>query len=238
MVVIAHRAAVFGTNTLLIANGPGRPAVLIDPGAGVADAVRATLERYELTVAAVVLTHGHADHLWECGELAGSAPVHIGADDADRLADPARHLGPGLVAAFAGHVGPWQAPSNVVAIGEGHELVIDDTLRLTAISGPGHTPGSMLWRLDGDAELSGPAFAEAGLTRHDGPLVLSGDVLFAGSIGRCDLPGGDEHRMAGTLQRLASLISPESVLVPGHGPATTMAHELASNPFLVGLARG
>ncbi|MEE6281105.1 MBL fold metallo-hydrolase [Georgenia sunbinii] len=231
MMIIAHRAPVFATNTLLLAAGPGAPAVLVDPGAGVADAVRQTLAQHDLTIGAVVLTHGHADHLWDCAELAGPAPVHIGADDADRLADPARHLGPALIAAFADDVGPWQQPSNVVAVGEGYELEVG-SLRLTATAAPGHTPGSTVWRLDGDLELVGAAFAEVGLAAHQGPLVLTGDVLFAGSIGRCDLPGGDEQRMAATLRRLSSTIPTDAVLVPGHGPATTMARELATNPFL------
>lgn len=235
MLVLAHRAPVFATNTLLLAPRPGGPAVLVDPGAGVAAAVRDSLQRHDLRIEAVLLSHGHPDHLWDCAELAGPAPVYIGVDDADRLADPIAHLGPALSSMFAA-VTSWQAPENVVPVVDGHELDAAE-LHLTAMSAPGHTAGSTLWRVDGSTQLAGPAFEQIGLTGHDGPLVLSGDVLFAGSIGRCDLPGGDERRMAASLERIAAAVPPAALVVPGHGPATTMARELATNPFLAGLPR-
>lgn len=235
MLVLAHRAPVFATNTLVLAPGRGGPAVLVDPGAGVAGAVRASLAQHELTVAAVLLTHGHPDHLWDTTELAGAAPVHIGMADVERLTDPMSYLGPTLGAVF-GAVTSWQAPHHVVPVADGQELRLAG-LGLTAVSAPGHTPGSTVFRVDGAAQLSGPTFAEAGLSTHNGPLVLAGDVLFAGSIGRCDLPGGDERQMRATLTRLAGILPREAVVVPGHGPATTMAHELATNPFLTSVGR-
>ncbi|PYG02092.1 Glyoxylase, beta-lactamase superfamily II [Georgenia satyanarayanai] len=231
MLLHGLRSPVFGTNTLVLAAGSDGPAVVVDPGAGSAPLVGEVLRRHGLHVGAVVLTHGHADHLWDCAAVAGDAPVLIGADDADRLADPGAHLGV-VGSAFASLAGaPWQPVSDVRPVGPGaHEPVPGVVLH--AVAAPGHTPGSTLWRLDGVTALDGPAFAEAGVASHDGPVVLTGDVVFAGSVGRTDLPGGDEAMMRRTLRELASSLPAGALLVPGHGPATTTARELATNPFI------
>lgn len=231
MLLLGLRSPVFGTNTLVLAAGADGPAVVVDPGAGSVPLVREVLERHGLHVGAVVVTHGHADHLWDCAAVAGEAPVLVGAADADRFADPAAHLGAvgGAFASLAGS--PWQPVHDVRPVQPGvHEPVPGVVLQ--AVAAPGHTPGSTLWQLDGVTSLAGPAFTEAGLSTHGGPVVLTGDVVFAGSVGRTDLPGGDEATMRRTLRALASSLPADAVLVPGHGPATTTARELASNPFI------
>ena len=230
MQIIALRAPVFATNTLVLANGSS--AVVVDPGAGVAPAVRQVLDDRGLTVTAVLLTHGHPDHTWDCTAVAPDVPVHIGAGDVDRLTAPAAHLGP-LAEAFAAMAGtPWQPVTRPRPVGdEAFEPAPGLTVR--PVAAPGHTPGSTLWALSGEMDLSGPAFEEAGASgRYAGELVLTGDVLFAGSIGRTDLPGGDDASMQQTLRTLADTLPESAVLVPGHGPATTTAAELATNPFL------
>lgn len=230
MQIIALRAPVFATNTLVLATGSS--AVVVDPGAGVAPAVREVLARHDLTVTAILLTHGHPDHTWDCAAVAPDVPVYIGAGDADRLVEPAAHLGP-LAEAFATMAGtPWEPVAQPQPVTD-EVLEPAPGLTVRAIPAPGHTLGSTLWALSGDVELSGPAFDEAGSSgRHSGELVLTGDVLFAGSIGRTDLPGGDDARMRHTLRALADTLPERAVLVPGHGPATTTAAELADNPFL------
>ncbi|WP_152191096.1 MBL fold metallo-hydrolase [Georgenia satyanarayanai] len=231
MLLHGLRSPVFGTNTLVLAAGADGPAVVVDPGAGSAPLLREVLDRHGLHVGAVVLTHGHADHLWDCAAMAGDAPVLVGAGDADRLVDPAAHLGVvgASFAALAG--GPWQPVAEVRPVAPGRHEPVPGVV-LHAVAAPGHTPGSTVWRLDGVASLAGPAFAEAGVTSHDGPVVLTGDVVFAGSVGRSDLPGGDEATMRRTLRELASTLPADALLVPGHGPATTTARELATNPFI------
>ncbi len=231
MLLHGLRSPAFGTNTLVLAARPEGPAVVVDPGAGSAPLVHEVLGRHGLHVGAVVVTHGHADHLWDCAAVAGGAPVLVGTDDADRFGDPAAHLGV-VGSAFASLAGgPWQPVSDVRPVRPGtHEPVPGVVLH--AVAAPGHTPGSTLWQLDGVTSLVGPAFSEAGVTAHDGPVVLTGDVVFAGSVGRTDLPGGDEATMRHTLRELASSLPADALLVPGHGPATTTARELATNPFI------
>lgn len=231
MLLHGLRSPVFGTNTLVLAAGPDAPAVVVDPGAGSAPLVGEVMRRHGLRVGAVVLTHGHADHLWDCAAVAGDMPVLIGADDADRLVDPAAHLG-AVGSAFASLAGsPWRLVSDVRAVGPGEHEPVPGVL-LHAVAAPGHTPGSTVWQVDGVTSFAGPVFDEAGLTSHDGPVVLTGDVVFAGSVGRTDLPGGHEPTMRGTLRTLATSLPADALLVPGHGPVTTTELELASNPFI------
>lgn len=232
MLIHALRAPVFATNTLVLAPREAGPAVVVDPGAGTAPLLDAVLARRGLHVAAVLLTHGHPDHVWDCAAVAPGAPVHVGADDIEWLRDPGGLLGPALGPMFASLVDtPWRAPAQVTPLPAGPVEPVPG-LVLEVIPAPGHTAGSTLFQLTGCDELVGPVFAEAGVSDHGGPVVLTGDVLFAGSIGRTDLPGGDERRMAATLRDLAARLPHDALLVPGHGPATTMARELATNPFL------
>lgn len=232
MLIHALRAPVFATNTLVVAPQEGGPAVVVDPGAGTGPLVDAVLARRRLHIGAVLLTHGHPDHVWDCASVAPDGPVHVGAGDVDWLRDPGALLGPALGPMFASLVDTaWHAPAHVTPIGTGRVEPVPG-LVLEAIPAPGHTAGSTLFQLSGCEELTGPAFAEAGVRDHGGPVVLTGDVLFAGSVGRTDLPGGDERRMAETLRDLAARLPHDALLVPGHGPATTMARELATNPFL------
>jgi len=231
MLIHALRAPVFGTNTLVLAAHDGGPAVVVDPGGGSAPLVRGVVAARSLDVVAVLLTHAHPDHVWDCAAVAGDVPVLVGAGDAERLADPAAYLGP-LGPAFSALVdGPWQPVADVRPV-PGGPVELAPGLVVEALPAPGHTPGSTLWRLGPVEEVTGPAFAEAGVSHHTGPVVLTGDVLFAGSIGRTDLPGGDPRRMARTLHELRTELPADALLVPGHGPATTTAHELATNPFL------
>ena len=206
---------------------PGGAAVVVDPGAEVADDVVALVARDGLDVRAVLLTHGHVDHTWSAAELGDrlGVPVVVHEADAHRLADPVGTLGPlgHQLAAMVG-VEPPPAPADVrpvaVAPGRTVELRWDGVdgapgLRVEALHCPGHTEGSTVY-------LVGEGARRAALT---------GDVLFAGTIGRTDLPGGDERAMAATLRRLAAL-DPGTRVLPGHGPATTVGAERAVNPYL------
>lgn len=231
MLLLGLRAPVFATNTLLIVPRDGGAAVVVDPGAGVAPFVHDVLRRLDVRVGAILLTHGHPDHVWDCAAVAPGVPVYVGEADVDRLADPGAHLGPLGTTFVSLTETPWEPVDDVRPVRPGTLEPVPGVV-VRASAAPGHTAGSTLWQLDGVAELAGPAFAEAGIAGHDGPVVLTGDVVFAGSVGRTDLAGGDEAVMRRTLRDLASSLPHDAVLVPGHGPATTTAHELATNPFI------
>jgi glyoxylase-like metal-dependent hydrolase (beta-lactamase superfamily II) len=208
-------APVFGTNCCVVSSGTD--CVVIDAGAGVADAVARLVDDEGLTPRAVLATHGHADHTWDAGALCAryEVPMRLHEADAYRLADPFGTLSPALEAALGLHRDEYHAPAVVepFATPGGSAVLTFGQVTLHALHAPGHTEGSTLYRPDDE-------------------VVLTGDVLFAGSIGRTDLHGGSGQVMAETLRDVVRGLDPALAVVPGHGPATTVARELATNPFL------
>ncbi|GAA1630535.1 MBL fold metallo-hydrolase [Georgenia ruanii] len=237
MLLLRATAPVLETHAYVLAAEEGGTAVVVDPGAGAAPVVTELLFRHRLRLGAVVITHGHADHVWDAAALAGDAPVYIAPRDAYRLEDPAGALGP--LGEYFTQLAPtpWQSPAGAAPFpaswltGGGGEAVPGVVLR--AVPAPGHTEGSTLLLARGRVETDGvlPAHAEPD---DDGMhlVALCGDVFFAGSIGRTDLPGGDADEMSATLRTLTRALPPHTVLLPGHGPATVLADELATNPYV------
>jgi hydroxyacylglutathione hydrolase len=214
-------AQAFDTNCYLVAPAPGEQCVLIDPGIGVLDRLDRVLAEYRLHPAAVVLTHGHLDHTFSVAPVCGARGVtaYIHPDDRELLADPAKGLSLDLQMLFGGRL-PYSEPEDVAPLRNG-EVVRLAGLELTIEHAPGHTGGSVLIHAPGD----------------DAPLCFSGDVLFAGSIGRTDLPGGDPAAMLASLRDKVLPLADETVVLPGHGPRTTMGRERRSNPYLLDVAR-
>lgn len=188
---------------------------VVDPGAGAAEQVDAAVAATGLVPVGVLLTHGHLDHTWDAARVSDmyAIPVHVHVDDAYRLADPVRSLGPvgAAIATMAGVADGPPCPSRVVTFGTDGP----PGAPVAVLHAPGHTEGSTVYLLDAD----------------DGPVALTGDVLFAGAIGRTDFPGSDAAAMTRSLRRLAAL-DPATRVLPGHGPATTIAAELVRNPYL------
>jgi len=218
-------SAVFGTNCFVVATGPGEDCLVVDPGIEVLGQLADVLAQNRLRPAAVLLTHGHLDHVYSvtpvCGAHGIAAMIH--ADDAYRLDDPLRTLDPGLVAMLEqefGRAATWTAPDDVVTLADGEILQVAG-LEIGVLHAPGHTEGSVMFRLPG-APDGVPAEA----------TVLAGDVLFAGSIGRTDLPGGDGRAMMRSLRDKVLPLADDTLVLPGHGPATTIARERATNPYL------
>ena len=200
-------------------DAPGEPVVIIDAGVDAAEIVRREIASRQLVPAAVVCTHGHVDHIGSAAELANEfgIPMYLHPDDFFMLTEPAAGLGPGTEALIAQLLGTTTlpAPDDLRELSDGQRLQIAG-LEIEVLHLPGHSPGCVNLRLNSP----------------EGPVVFSGDVLFAGSMGRVDLPGGDLATMRGSLRRIVETYDPATSILPGHGPATTMARELATNPYL------
>ena len=226
-------ADAFATNCYVVAPAPGEECVVVDPGIGVEARVQEVLAEHRLRPAAVLLTHGHLDHVYAVTPVcAGTTAVspYIHADDRYRLQDPLSSLGPELVLAMEQQFGrraTWTEPEDIVELADAQDLEIAG-LRIGVAHAPGHTEGSVLFTTAGVPD----GIPADGLDR----TVISGDVLFAGSIGRTDLPGGDGAAMQRSLREVVLPLADSSLVLPGHGPATTMARERATNPYLTGLS--
>ncbi len=210
-------ADAFDTNCYLVAAAPGEQCVVIDPGIGVDRRLDAVLAEHRLHPVAVVLTHGHLDHVFSVAPVCGARGItaYVHPDDRELLADPAKGLSSDLRMLFGGRL-PYSEPDDVAPLPDGGTITLAG-LELTIDHAPGHTGGSVLIRTPGDGA----------------PLCFSGDVLFAGSIGRTDLPGGDPGAMLVSLRDKVLPLADETVVLPGHGPTTTIGRERASNPYLL-----
>jgi hydroxyacylglutathione hydrolase len=225
-------AAVAGTNCYVLAPAAGEECLIIDPGVGVTGQLAEILLEHRLRPAAVLLTHGHFDHVYSVTPVCDSAAVaaYIHGEDRYRLKDPLSDVGPELIAMFEQQFGQragWQEPTDVLPLVDGQSLTIAG-LDLRVLHAPGHTEGSVIFALQ---EVPDSLAADAGVRS----TVLSGDVLFAGSIGRTDLAGGDGAAMNRSLRDVVLPLADDVLVLPGHGPATTMERERVTNPYLQGL---
>jgi len=215
-------AGSFGTNCYVVAPGEGTECVVIDPGQDAVAGVEDLLREHRLKPVAVLLTHGHIDHMWSVVPVCGAhdVPAYVHPDDRGLLSDPGRGLSLAVgQQLFGGLV--FSEPDDVVELPTAGPLELAG-MRFQVDLAPGHTPGSIVFRTPG-SEAGG----EAGE-----PVLFAGDVLFAGSIGRTDLPGGDSSAMQRSLASVVLPLPDETVVLPGHGPATTIGRERATNPYL------
>lgn len=238
VLLLSTQATAFSTTCYVLAAGPGAPCLVLDPGAGAADEVVRLVNEHGLVPVAVAATHGHPDHIWDAAAVSRrwEIPFLLAQDDLDRLEDPAAALGPGMSEAFTGLAGtPWVRPQNVRALPSGDLAAagLDVGVPIDLVAAPGHTPGSTIFLARGapSAQCVLPAPQRSRLPSTK-VVALTGDVLFAGSIGRVDLAGGHGPTMRSTLQNLMKAIPAEAWVLPGHGPSSTMAAELATNPYL------
>lgn len=228
MFVLGFPAQAFGTNCYLIAPAAGEECLVIDPGIGVVDQLAELLREHRLRPAAVLVTHGHLDHVFSVTPVCGTHGVALSVhpEDRYRLTDPVATLGPELKQMFRQQFGDtkWKEPDDVRSIEDGQRLSIAG-LDLDVIHAPGHTEGSVMFSLGGvPDELA----ADSGLSS----TLVSGDVLFAGSVGRTDLPGGSSAAMTRSLRERVLPLADATLVLPGHGQATTVGRERAVNPYL------
>jgi glyoxylase-like metal-dependent hydrolase (beta-lactamase superfamily II) len=231
LLVVGFPAAVFGSNCYVVAPAAGERCIVVDPGIDVTTRLDEIIHQHHVQPAAVLLTHGHIDHTFSVTPVCGARdiPAYIHPGDAELLADPAKGLGAGIVELFGGRLS-WTEPDDVRSLADGATMEVAG-LAIKVDHAPGHTRGSVLFRLPGEEALSpGPGPVRV----PPGPeIMFSGDVLFAGSIGRTDLPGGDPTAMMRSLATKVLPLADETVVLPGHGPQTTIGRERSTNPFLV-----
>jgi hydroxyacylglutathione hydrolase len=223
VLVASFPAGPWQTNTYVVAADRGSECVVIDPGMDAEVGVADLVAEHRLKPVAVMVTHGHLDHMFAVAPLcrANDTPCWVHPDDRDLLADPLRSMGAetrALFARLAPDHGGFVEPDDVRELSDAGTVSVAG-IDFVAAHAPGHTPGSTMFA-----------------TEADEPLVFSGDVLFAGSIGRTDLPGGSLEAMVESLRTKVLPLPDPVVVLPGHGPRTTMAVERATNPYLRQLA--
>ncbi|MGW0517296.1 MBL fold metallo-hydrolase [Crossiella sp. NPDC003009] len=223
MFVAGFPAGPLAANCYLLAADEGEACVIVDPGQDAEELIEQALRQYRLTPVAVLLTHGHLDHVFSVTPVCDGhdVPAWIHPDDRALLSDPARGFGVDAADFFGGKLA-LREPKEIRELGDGQQLEIAG-LSFTVDHTPGHTGGSVCFRTG----------AEEG-----GRLLLSGDTLFAGSIGRTDLPGGDSGKIMESLRAKVLPLPDDTVVLPGHGSPTTIGRERAGNPFLTGLTGG
>lgn len=227
MQVFGFPSAVFGTNCYIVARASGDECLVVDPGIDVLDRLGEVLREHRLRPAAVLLTHGHLDHTYSVTPVCGAHGVaaHIHGDDRYRLRDPLAEFAPEVLAMLEqqfGRAATWAEPDDVVELSGGSTLQLAG-LRVDVVHAPGHTEGSVMFEVPDVPDGAGDD-----VTR----TLFSGDVLFAGSIGRTDLPGGDHSAMLATLSEHVLGGKDDTLVLPGHGAQTTIGRERATNPHL------
>ena len=224
MLVVSFPAQAFDTNCYVLAPAEGEECLVVDPGIGVEQALDDVLREHRLRPVAVLLTHGHIDHVFSVTPVCGArgVPAYIHSDDRYRLADPTSTLGPASAAMFSAGL-EWSEPDDVLELADGMSLQLAG-LEFVVDHAPGHTEGSVMFRSSAQGDVP--------------PQCVTGDVLFAGSIGRSDLAGGDPAAMVRSLRDKVLPLADETVVLPGHGPRTTIGRERVTNPYLLELGGG
>ena len=224
MLIAGFPAGAWGTNCYLVAPAAGEECVIVDPGHEAAPGVEETLAKHRLKPVAVVLTHGHLDHVASVVPVCGAhgVPAWIHPEDRYMMSDPARGMGRSVGRSLMEGLTIGE-PDDVKELTDGAVLPLAG-LEFTVSHAPGHTRGSVTFRLPEAGEIP--------------PVFFSGDLLFAGSIGRTDLPGGSHAEILESLARVCLPLDDSTVVLSGHGPQTTIGRERATNPFLGEVARG
>jgi glyoxylase-like metal-dependent hydrolase (beta-lactamase superfamily II) len=221
VLVVGFPTGAFQANCYLIAPGEGEPCLIIDPGQDAEEPVAEALRKYRLAPVAALLTHGHFDHMLAVTPICdgNDIPAWIHPEDRELLADPLKGFSPQAAEFFGGRI-TVREPAEVRELADGTVLELAG-LTITVDHTPGHTRGSVVFRSD---------------LEEGGRLVFAGDTLFAGSIGRTDLPGGNTQTLMDSLRGKLLTLDDDTVVLPGHGGSTTIGRERASNPFLTGLS--
>ncbi|MCG7593678.1 MBL fold metallo-hydrolase [Mycobacterium sp. PSTR-4-N] len=219
MLITGFPAGVLACNCYVLAPGQGADAIVVDPGQRAMGPLRRILDENRLTPAAVLLTHGHIDHMWSAQKVADTygCPTYIHAADRHMLNDPINGLGPRLAQLAVGAL--FREPRQVIELDRDGDKLDLGGITVTVDHTPGHTQGSVVFRVD------------------EGPdqLAFTGDTLFKNSVGRTDLPGGSGRDLLTSIVTKLLVLDDDTLVLPGHGERSTIGVERRSNPFLEGL---
>jgi hydroxyacylglutathione hydrolase len=206
-------------NCYVLAPSQGADAIIVDPGQKAMPRLRKILDENRLTPAAVLLTHGHIDHVWSAQKVADTygCPAYIHPEDRAMLKDPIKGFGPRLAQLAVGVM--FSEPRQVVELDRDGDKLALGGMTVTVDHTPGHTRGSVTFRI-----TNGPA-----------EMALTGDTLFKKSIGRTDLEGGSGRDLYTSIVEKLLVLDDSTVVLPGHGEKTTIGDERRTNPFLEGL---
>ncbi|MEE2851370.1 MAG: MBL fold metallo-hydrolase [Actinomycetota bacterium] len=222
MLITGFPAGLLQCNCYVLAQRPGTDAVIVDPGQRAMGPLRNLLDKHRLTPAAVLLTHGHIDHMWSAQKVSDAygCPTYIHPEDRFMLTDPIYGLGPRLAQMVAGAF--WREPKQVVELDRDGDKLDLGSVTVNVDHSPGHTRGSVLFRV-------------LAASKEGTDVVFTGDTLFERSIGRTDLFGGSGRDLLTSIVDKLLVLDDATVVLPGHGNATTIGAERRLNPFLEGL---
>lgn len=212
-------------NCYVLAPRQGADAVVVDPGQRASGPLRRILDENRLTPAAVLLTHGHIDHMWSAQKVADTygCPVYIHPADRYMLTDPIRGFGRGFFGGLARTAlgAMFREPKQVVELDRDGDKIELGGITVMVDHTPGHTKGSVVFRVE-----QGPDH-----------LAFTGDTLFQQTVGRTDLPGGSGRDLLESIVTKLLVLDDDTLVLPGHGQRTTIGTERHTNPFLKGLTR-
>jgi glyoxylase-like metal-dependent hydrolase (beta-lactamase superfamily II) len=227
VLIAGFPAGPWAANCYVAATGPGTECVVVDPGKDSAEGIARVVREHRLKPVAVLLTHGHVDHMWSVAPVAGTYDAAAWIHPADRhlLTDPLAGLSADTAAMLLGGRYEFAEPDRVEELADGADLELAG-LHFVVDHTPGHTAGSVAFRTPYSSADAGSQVSE---------VMFAGDLLFAGSIGRTDLPGGDHPTMLRTLREKVLTLPDDVVVLPGHGEQTDIGRERRTNPFLLDL---
>ena len=220
MILEVIAAPYFATNCWIFAPTKNSECFIVDPGMAnpnLVSEIKSVLNKFNLKPIAVLVTHGHLDHTFSVQPFANEydIPALIHPTDRKLLADPYRALNPSgessqIMATFG--VTKFEEPRTVREVSDGEKFQIAG-FEIKVSHAPGHTAGSVMFSVNEE-------------------FLISGDVLFAGAIGRTDLPTGSASAMRNSLISKILSLNDELIVLPGHGPQTTIGRERRANPYL------
>ena len=213
MLIRVHPAPMFATNCWILAAEKGSECIIVDPGMpDISAEIEMIIEEEGLKPVAVLLTHGHLDHTFSVIPLADGygIPAFIHSEDRKALLHPEQLLSKEFASSLADQ--KWSEPNEVQELKNNQKFEAVG-LDITAIHAPGHTAGSLMFTVNDE-------------------VLISGDVLFAGSVGRTDQPTGSSEAMARTLKTKVLPLGDHLRVLPGHGPDTTIKYERRTNLYL------